>query len=125
MAKERKPKVLSEYEIGRCMSAIDAVVMLGKPIAEVMSRKAKLQDLRSDLQNCIRLSRKRKFGVKVWIKKSGTRFRYGFYRHSWARKALNSLDDKKFSDFDRDWISGLLFGYQPNQIQRFIDKKGA
>ena len=62
-----RPKVLSEYEIGRSMSAIDAVTLLGKPIVEVFSRTAEIADLESDLKGCIELAGKTDL-VLFWIR---------------------------------------------------------
>jgi hypothetical protein len=116
------PKVLSEYEIGRCMSAIDAVAMLGKPIAEVMTRLGPLADLESDLAQCIKLSEKTD-QVNFWVRPLGHKFRYGFYKEAWTLQALDFLDrTTTLNPYDRDWITGLLFGYRPDRIQEFLDK---
>jgi len=119
------PKVLTEYEIGRCMSAIDDVGMLNKPIAEVMTRTAGIYDLQDDLTKCLELSGRVGSDIRYWIRPSGQRLRYGFYRHLWALQALEFLDRGELSQFDRDWISGLLFGYAPERIQEFVDKQKA
>ncbi len=112
------PKVMSEYEIGRCMSAITAVMLLDKPIAEVMTRKADRKALESDIRNCIRLSRTKK--VQFFIRKVGPCYTYGFYREPWALRALNFMDKTNLDQYNRDWINGLLFGYHPRAIEEFL-----
>ena len=117
-------KVLSGYEAGVCIEAISAVARLDKPIVEVVGRRAKLSDLRSDLRRCVKESVGKEYGVKFWIRPSGNgRYRCGFYREEWALKALDFLSCSKLEDFDHTWISGLLFGYRPHAIQHFIDSK--
>src|SRR5258708_31843715 len=70
------PKVLSEYEVGRCMFAIEAIALLGKPLVEVCTRSAQVADLESDLQGCIELSLSGDKGnVRFWIRPSGSRLR--------------------------------------------------
>ncbi|HEY4528333.1 MAG TPA: hypothetical protein VJJ48_00695 [Candidatus Paceibacterota bacterium] len=115
------PRILTEYEIGRSMGAIEAIELLDKPIAEVMTRRAKLRDLEADLEDCIKLSGTR--GIKYYVRRaSDGRYEYGFYRYPWVLAGLDFLQRTKLSDLDRSWISGRLFGYTPREIQRFIDR---
>lgn len=119
------PKVLSEYEVAKSLSAIDAVELLDKPIAEVMGRKVSKAHLRSDLKNILKLAGNRS-KVKYWIRSSERgRLRYGFYIYPWTLKALDFLDSAKLRRFDRDWIAGRLYGYRPGKIQEFLDRKKA
>lgn len=115
------PKVLSEYEVGRCLSAVEAIARTDKPIAEVGCRDAKLADLESDLQGCVGLV-SGDYGVRFWTRASEGRIRYGFYREPWALDAIDFLDRTDLDPGARAWISGLLFGYRPDAIQQFIAK---
>lgn len=118
------PKVISEYEVGRAMSAIEAIELLDKPIAEVITRHAVLADLEDDLCHCLELAGNPS-GVNFWTRPTGDgkKFRCGFYREAWTLKALDFLDRTELSQLDRAWISGLLFGYRPTAIQQFIMEK--
>ena len=122
-AADWNPKVLSEYEIGRCLSAIDAVVLLGKPIAEVSSLSAEMADLEDDLRHCQELAGNRGRVARFWIRQSESRLRYGFYKEPWTLQALDFLNQATLTHFDRDWINGLLFGYRPEMIQEFLDRQ--
>ena len=90
------PKVLSAYEIGRSISAIEMVNVAGKPIAEVGCRAADLELLKEDLRGCLRLSNTQT--VRLWTRPSGRSFRYGFYRDDWALEAIDFLDRAKLSE---------------------------
>lgn len=117
------PRLLSEYEVGRAVSAIEAVSRSDKPIAEVGSTQAERGDLEADLKGCLALVRGVE-DVRFWIKvASGTLLRFGFYREPWALDALDFLDRADLPETDRAWISGLLFGYRPTAIQNFIARQ--
>jgi hypothetical protein len=118
---EWTPQVLSEYEVGRVMAAIETIARLSKPIAEVGCRKISMAALESDLRECLALASAD--GVRFWTKTFGDRVRYGFYRESWALDALDFLERRDLSQTDRAWISGLLFGYRPDAIQQFISSR--
>lgn len=115
-------KVLTDYEVGRCSSAIEAVVLLGKPIVEVMTRKAVREELEADLKQCLEMGRKLSRRVKYFVLPAGSRFRYGFYLERWTLEALIFLEGRNLSGRDRAWVSGLLFGYTPGEIQKFINR---
>ena len=117
------PRVLSEYEIGRSISAIEAVLRTDKPIAEVGCRQTAVVDLEADLQRCLDLVR-RPCPVRFWTRTDGSRIRYGFYLHPWAVEALDFLDHSALEDAERAWIGGLLFGYRPDAIQEYITRRG-
>lgn len=119
-----KPILLSEYEIGRAVSAIEAVSRCDKPISEVGGIEAQQPDLETDLIGCLRLVRGAD-DVRYWIKPSGSRLRFGFYREPWALDALEFLDNADLDESNRAWISGLLFGYRPKAIQDFIARQAS
>lgn len=112
------PQVLSAYEVGRVMAAIDTIARSSKPIAEVGCRKVGVAAIESDLRECLTLAPSA--GVRFWTKTFGDRVRYGFYREPWALDALDFLERRDLSQTDRAWISGLLFGYRSDAIQQFI-----
>lgn len=116
--------MLSDYEIGRCISAIEAIARTDKPISECGSASATAVDLEADLLACLQLVRHAD-GVNFWMRVSGKRLRFGFYREAWALRALDFLSQADLRPEDRAWISGLLFGYQPGQIQAYIDRQPA
>ena len=114
------PKVLSEYEIGRALAAIETVSLLEKPIAELGCRAANLSVLEDDLRGCLELSKMR--DVRFWTRPLGSNFRFGFYREPWALDALDFLDRAELDEMTRAWISGLLFGYRSSAIQQYISR---
>lgn len=117
------PAILSDYEMGKVMAAIEIVAATSKAIVEIAGRNAiGLSELVSDLEQCVSLSGLS--GVRVWTRESGGRVRYGIYREKWALDALDFLDRTSLSSLDRAWISGLLFGYRSEAIQQFIEKNG-
>jgi hypothetical protein len=113
------PHILTEFEIGQAMAAIEAVARMGKPLAEVGSRVGNANDLKHDLDACLQSTREGAT-VKAWMREWQGRWRYGFYSAPWVLRALDFLD-QEMPAADRHWISGLLFGYRPDAIQRFID----
>lgn len=116
------PRVLSEYEIGKAIASIEAVLRADKPIAEVGCRQAEIADLESDLSACVGLV-SADCGVRFWTRVSGNRFRYGFYKEPWVLDAIEFLDRTDLDAVTRAWISGLLFGYRPSAIQQFITRE--
>lgn len=124
-----EPKVLGEYEIGQAISAIKEILLRGKPIAEVSSTRAKKADLVHDLKNCIQLAHG-KGKVFLWIENTGVekwkglqRYRYGFYSHSCMLLALKHMIPSKIDPLVRHVFLGLLFGYRPDAIQKFVVKQ--
>ena len=117
------PRVLTEFEIGMCDSAIVAIERQGKPFADISQRSCNLVDLKADLAGCLKSHKGS--GVKYWTmthRQFGCVYHsYGFYKEPWTLAARIFLDKKKLSQFDRSWINGLLFGYRTDQIQKFID----
>ena len=121
---QRVPRILSEYEIGRSISAIEAVLRTDKPIAEVGCRQGTLSDLEADLQGCLDLVQ-RQCPVQFWTRQDGPRIRYGFYLQPWAIEALDFLDRADLGEPERAWIGGLLFGYRPDAIHEYITRQRA
>jgi hypothetical protein len=116
------PKVLSEFEIGQAMAAIEGVDRLGKPMAEVGLRLVDPADLDHDLRWCISDSGARVF---LWIRRHGERWSFGFYQQPWVLDAMDFLERADLPLNDRHWITGLLFGYQPHAIQSFAQRHEA
>lgn len=120
-----QPRVLDDYTLGRAILAIQEVAVGHKPIAEIMTMRERKSDIEYDLRACIRECCSRNGRkVRYWIlptRDDPTRFRFGFYREPWTFAALKFLDEADLPAFDRDWIQGLLFGYRPDAIQKFLD----
>lgn len=114
-----KPIVLTEFEIGQAMAAIEGVSRLEKPLAEVGTRTAAEADIESDLLACIE-SAGETGRVCPWMRRVGEHVRFGFYSEPWALDALKFMDRTDLKPSDRHWINGLLFGYRSSAIQRFI-----
>src|SRR5438132_295788 len=87
------PAVLTEYEIGRAILAVETIARSDKPVAEVGGQKVRSTvALENDLRECVRLAG-HAANVRVWIRPtSGGRVRYGFYREAWVLDALDFLD---------------------------------
>ncbi len=115
------PLILTEFEIGQAMAAIEGVARLDKPLAEVGTRVALEADVERDLLACIR-SAGEIDRVLPWIRRVGEHVRFGFYAEPWALDALDFLDRADLQPSDRHWISGLLFGYRASAIQRFMSR---
>jgi len=54
------------------------------------------------------------------LEQEENRWSYGFYREPWVDEAILFIDHVELPAFHRHWISGLLFGYTPGAIQRFL-----
>jgi hypothetical protein len=116
------PKVLTDYEVGRSVSAIETIARSDKPVAEVGCQQVILADLEDDLAECLKLANVVP-EVRFWTKASGVRFRYGFYKEAWVLGALDFLDRAQLGETERAWISGLLFGYRSGAIQQYIARE--
>jgi hypothetical protein len=114
-------EVLSEYEAGRAVTMIEWVARSGKPIAELTSRRMlDAAPLARDVDRCITLAHERVRGFlietepTVWIA--------GFYVQPWAIEAFAFLlRNDPLDAYHRRWVSGLLFGYGAEPVQRFIN----
>jgi hypothetical protein len=117
------PKILSEFEIGQVMTAIETVGRIGKPLAHVGSRIGAEPDLRADLEACL-VDAGETGRVSIWMERQGARVNYGFYGQPWVLRALTFLQTPDLQPQDRHWINGLLFGYDAAAIQRFAEANG-
>lgn len=117
--------ILTEYECERAQIAIEWVARAQKPIVEIGGCLIKDCDFRAlahDLCRCIALSGESARAFVIPDKIPGYCC-YGFYRYPWAIKAL--LDTWGIARIPKDanrsfWQQGLIFGYSPDAIQRFI-----
>lgn len=116
-----KPAILTEFEIGQAMAAIEGIARLEKPLAEIGTRIADEDDLRRDLQACIDAAGETR--VFPWIRRVGEHVRFGYYAEPWVLDALDFLDRTELQPSDRHWITGLLFGYRSGAIQQFISAR--
>jgi hypothetical protein len=114
------PKILSEFEIGQAVAAIESIARSDRPLAEVGCRLADPADLEHDLSACL-ASANETGRVWIWLRKAGDRYRFGFYSQPWVLRALELVEGTDLQQSDRDWINGLLFGYRPDAIQRYLD----
>jgi hypothetical protein len=119
----REP-VVSLYDLARCHAAVEAVVRLDKPIAEVPipARIHVLGALVDDVVACAALSETG--DVRVHVDYRDGVASCVFYRHDWCRAALAYVRGAGFPAPVVDWFQGLLFGYKPEAIERFTKLLG-
>lgn len=111
---------LSNFEAGRCLSAIEWVSRGDKPLAEVgcvrleLAEVGRLQAALDDL-----LGRAGETGIRAYILQLADlrMYAYGFYAEPWTIEARLFLEENACPD----WLQGLLFGYSPSSIQAFIN----
>jgi hypothetical protein len=117
--------VLTEYECGRAQIAIEWVARSQKPVVEIGGRLIEGCDLNAlarDLNRCIDQSGEAVRGFIIPDRMPGYCC-YGFYRYPWAIEALLfAWKGWQASSEARQslWLQGLVFGYSPDAIQRFI-----
>lgn len=116
------PVILSDFEIGQAMAAIEGVARLEKPLAEVGTRVASERDVELDLLHCLEMAGETG-RVFPWVRRVGEHVRFGFYSEPWTLEALDFLERTPLQPSDRHWINGLLFGYRSSAIQRFISAR--
>jgi hypothetical protein len=119
-------RLLTDYECGRALTAIEWVSRSQKPIAEFGGRPIRGCDFRAlahDLNRCIVQSCEDVRGFIIPDKMKGFCC-YGFFKYSWAVEALLDIWGKTKSGPTRPrrllWMQGLVFGYSPDAIQQFI-----
>jgi hypothetical protein len=122
MEQERRFNILCDYEVGRSISAIELIGRGTKPLAEIGNTKisdSEIRILENDIKACLAIANEP--GVKGFLaeQKDG-RWSYGFFREPWVEEALLFIDAAELPAYHRHWISGLLFGYNPGAIQRFL-----
>ena len=117
-------KILTEYELGRGVTAIEWVARGGKPIAEIGGRilaATEVKYLAVDLNRCLEVAGEPQVRGFIMRDTSGW-WQFGFYQHRWAILALLYLQQKApaIQDAHAHWVRGLLFGYDSEAIQQFI-----
>jgi hypothetical protein len=119
-------RLLTEYECGRALTSIEWVARSEKPIVEIGGcpmRGCNFQALAHDLNHCILRSHEDVRGFIMPDKMRGYCC-YGFFKYPWAVEALLDVWGKRKSGLTRTrrllWMQGLVFGYSPDAIQRFI-----
>jgi hypothetical protein len=118
-------RTLTEYECGRAQMAIEWVARAQKPVVEIGGRPIQGCDLKAvacDLNRCIDESGEDVRGFMIPDRMPGFCC-YGFYRYPWAIEALlfawkgwQAASEARQSL----WLQGLVFGYSPDAIHRFI-----
>ena len=119
--------ILQDYEIGAIQAALNWVVLGGKPIVEVgghMLQTEEIPRLADDLNQCIKISHYKDVYAFIMKDRNGW-WQYGFYQYPWALEAMLFLRDESpcIQGDHRHWIQGLLFGYDPSAIHRFISSE--
>jgi len=119
-----KLRVLTEFEAGRAQMAIEWVARARKPVAEIggcLVKRCNLLALAHDLNLCIASSGEHVRAFVMPDRMPGYCF-YGFYRYPWAVNALLKVWHGRplGGQYDSLWLQGLVFGYSPDAIQRFI-----
>jgi hypothetical protein len=112
---------LSQYDLARCHSAIESVERRNKPVAEfpIVVSAPMLGQLVDDLRQCAVQSETGEIRVHISYR-DGVAL-CAFFRYEWCRAALAFL--KKGDGCPPPalhWVQGLLFGYDPESIERFI-----
>lgn len=114
--------ILSDYEVGRAIAAIEAVGRGTKPVAEVGDRTVgDIELLETDLRTCLEVAKEPH--VKGFLlQHDSQRCSFGFYCEDWVLETLQFLyhEGQLLSAFHRDWILGLLFGYTPKAVSWFL-----
>jgi hypothetical protein len=109
--------VLSDYEAGRSVSAIEAVGRGSKPVAEignVQLEKNEIQSLIEDIRLCLSLVGE--LNVKGFLLSQGNgRWSYGFFREAWVERPYFSLTMRSYPHFTV--IGFLAFSSVITQMQ--------
>jgi hypothetical protein len=93
----RECAVLSEYEVGRAITAVEWVARAGKPIVEVGSRLLgpwELHHLAEDMALCLAVAGEPAARAFIVLGSDGW-WRFGFYRHPWAIAAFVYLQQRR------------------------------
>jgi len=121
--KRNQLNILTDYEFGSLVSAIEWVGRGSKPVAEVCSQKlppAKICDLKRDIRLALLLANEPNISGYILYRKNGW-CEYGVYRFSWVMEALLFISRKNSAP----WLQGLVFGYSPDAIERYCQEHGA
>ncbi len=116
--------ILTEYEVGRAVTAIEWVARSGKPIVEIGSRMLgpwELHHLAEDLHRCLDIAGELEVHGFIVLGRDDW-WQFGFYRHAWAMAAFLYLQSRgpRIDGAHAISLQGLLFGYNAEAIQRFI-----
>ena len=121
-----RPPLLTEYELGRCLAGIEAVERLGKPLAEVGGKATTIEEaerLRRELRAFAR--RSGASSAKPYVTRAEDGWTtFGFYVQPWTLDAMAFIEERGGSlDEHLHWIQGLLFGYRPEAIGKFLRRR--
>jgi hypothetical protein len=117
-------EILTEYELGRAVTAIEWVARGDKPITQIASRTLLLDkqpyQLASDVERCLILADQPIVRGFV-MRETCRRWTFGFYRYEWAMQGFLHLQTKRphIQGEHAHWVRGLLFGYDAAAIERF------
>src|ERR1017187_8657422 len=114
--------LLSQFELARCLSAIEAVDRLGKPAAEIGSKRLAPDALPAFMAELHRLADE-SAGIRWYAYDDGNgRFTFGCYRFEWVERALDFVEKMggSLDEHTRAWVQGLIFGYRPEAIENYI-----
>jgi hypothetical protein len=116
--------ILTEYEAGHVITAVEWIARAGKPIMEIGGRIVHERDMEAlahDLNHCLTLAGEQ--DVRGFIMRERENWwLFGVYRYPWALAAFLYLQSEapRLHGIHAHWIRGLLFGYDAEAIQRFI-----
>jgi len=117
-----QPKVLLEHEIGYLTAMAEIMLRSEKPLCSLTVRRASEEDIKRDLQEfayCAGAEGK----LFPWVrgKEGDAHVLCGFYTYPWVINALDFIHEAKIDPNHKAWMSGLLFGYSGESIQKFFD----
>ena len=117
---------MAAYFQGKAVAAIEEVSVRYKSFIEIGCELAapgrKVRIIRA-LQDCLIQSKADR--VNLWVFQYGNTICFGYYRKDcpWTLKARNFLHSVKLDEHAYHWISGLFYGYRPEEIQKYLDRK--
>ena len=111
---------ISPYDLGRCHDAVEAVDRRAKPAASVPIVTS-LDALGRVIDCVVRCAEMSETGaVRVHVSYYSGVASCDFYRYEWVGRALAFLNGGGCPPPALHWIQGLLFGYDPEAIDRFM-----
>lgn len=114
--------LLSQFELARCLSAIEAVERLGKPAAEIGSKHIAPGAMPVFMAELDRLAEGIP-GIRWYAYDDGDgRVVFGCYRFEWVGMALDFVEKMgdSLDEHTRAWVQGLIFGYRPEAIESYV-----
>lgn len=120
-------RLLSQFELARCLSAIEAVERLGKPAAEIGSKRLAPGTLPVLMTELHRLAEHVPGLQWYTYDDGGGRVTFGCYRFDWVGKALDFIEKMggSLDESTRAWVQGLIFGYRPEAIEDYVRSSSA